>query len=174
MNTDVIRSLYAYNRWANERLLAQAEALPPGRTRERFDAGYESIHDTLAHILGAEAVWLSRWRGVSPPALLGGSDFAGLEAIRDRWAAQHHEIDRFIADLTPAMLAETIGYTNTHGERWAYPLWQMMLHVVNHGTHHRSEVADMLTRAGHPPPEMDLLVYYDERAAARDAGAPGG
>jgi uncharacterized damage-inducible protein DinB len=47
------------------------------------------------------------------------------------------------------------------GERYAYPVWQMMVHLVNHGTHHRSELAEMLTQLGSPPPSLDLLVYYD-------------
>jgi uncharacterized damage-inducible protein DinB len=166
MNVDAIRSLYGYDRWVDERLLVLAESLPPEGTRDRFGASYDSIHGTFAHILGAEIIWLSRWRGVSPPTLPGADDFSDLGAIRARWAAQHHEMDAFLADLTPAKLAETIGYTNTRGERWAYPLWQMMMHLVNHGTHHRSEVADMLTRAGLEPPPTDLLVYYDELAEA--------
>jgi len=69
MNAESIGSLYGYNRWANEQLRVLAEALPSERTRERLGASYESIHATLAHILAAEIIWLSRWRDVSPPRL---------------------------------------------------------------------------------------------------------
>jgi uncharacterized damage-inducible protein DinB len=166
MDVDAIRSLYGYNRWANQRLLGLAEALPAEHTRERLGASFDSIHGTLAHILAGEMIWLSRWRGVSPPRLLGGDDFPDLGAIRAGWSEQQRDLDAFLAALTPARLTETIGYTNTQGERWTYPLWQMLVHLVNHGTHHRSELADMLTRAGLAPPPLDLLVYYDELAQA--------
>ena len=76
-------------------------------------------------------------------------------------------MEAFLAELTPPQLAKPISYTNTQGQEFAYPLWQMMVHVVNHGTHHRSELAEMLTRVGHAPPAMDLLVYYDELDGAR-------
>ena len=69
VDADSIRSLYGYNRWANERLWAMAETLPLERTHDRLGASYESIHATLAHILAAEIIWLSRWRDVSPPRL---------------------------------------------------------------------------------------------------------
>jgi uncharacterized damage-inducible protein DinB len=70
-------------------------------------------------------------------------------------------MDGFLGALTSDQLAKTVAYTNTMGERYAYPVWQMMVHLVNHGTHHRSELAEMLTQLGSPPPSLDLLVYYD-------------
>jgi transposase len=48
------------------------------------------------------------------------------------------------------------------GEYWAYPLWQMLVHLVNHGTLHRSEVAELLTRLNSPPPGLDPLIYFGE------------
>ena len=46
-------------------------------------------------------------------------------------------------------------------EEMAYLLWQQMLHQVNHGTQHRSEVAVILTEYGHSPGWMDFIVYLD-------------
>ncbi len=69
---------------------------------------------------------------------------------------------RFLADLTPERLVAPLSYTTTGGQSFTQPLWQPLLHVVNHGTHHRSEAADLLTRLGHPPPPLDLIIYYRE------------
>ena len=44
------------------------------------------------------------------------------------------------------------------------PVWQLMVHVVNHGTQHRSEAAALLTAEGRSPGELDLLDYAEERA----------
>jgi uncharacterized damage-inducible protein DinB len=38
-----------------------------------------------------------------------------------------------------------------------------MRHLVNHGTHHRSEVATMLTKLGVAPPPIDYVVYLRAR-----------
>jgi uncharacterized damage-inducible protein DinB len=166
MDVDTIRALYGYNQWANERMLAVAEKIPAEGLRERFGTSFDSIHGTLAHVLAAETVWLSRWRGISPPRLLNADDFASLAAIRTRWTEHQRDLQAFLDELTPEKFAASLSYTNTAGKAFRYPLWQMMLHVVNHGTHHRSELADMLTRAGQAPPPMDLIVYFGERASA--------
>lgn len=65
--------------------------------------------------------------------------------------------------MTTEKLAKTIRYTRGSGRINGLPLWQLMLHVVNHITHHRSELADMLTRLGYPPPPTDLVQYCLEQ-----------
>ena len=42
-------------------------------------------------------------------------------------------------------------------------LWQMLAHVVNHGTQHRSEAAVLLTAAGHSPGDLDMVDYIEAR-----------
>ena len=161
MEIGEIRALYAYNSWVNNQLLDAAAALPTEVLRDRHGATFDSIHDNFAHILGAQILWLSRWRGTSPAKLSAGVDFADLAAIRAGWVSHQTDLDRFLAQLTPQQLAGKIRYVNLAGQPFAYRLWQMLVHVVNHGTHHRGEIAELLTRAGHPPPPTDFLVYYD-------------
>lgn len=162
MDLETIRLLYGYHNWVNDRLLTRAEDVPPERTKEHFGASFDTIHGTLAHILGSEITWLNRWRGNSPAKQIGGEDFASLAEIRDRWVSQRQEMDAFIAQLTPEQLAAPLRYKNYAGMEYELPLWQLMLHLVNHGTHHRSELADMLTRTGYPPQPTDLTRYCFE------------
>ena len=161
MEPQSIRLLYAYNRWVNERLLAVAARLPEERRHQQFGASFDTIHNTLAHVLGAQITWLSRWNGVSPKQMITGADFADLDAMQTRWVAHQGDMDAFLAALQAEQLAAPLPYSNTSGKAFAYPLWQQMLHIVNHGTHHRAEIADMLTRAGETAPPTDLLVYLD-------------
>lgn len=159
MEVELIRSLYRYNRWVNRLLIEAAEQLSPEQRRERLGASFDSVHGTLAHMLSAEVIWLGRWRGDSP-RMFGGDDFPDLAAIERRWAQSDAVLDDFLASLSPERLAATVVYTTTQGTRFESPLWQMMLHLINHATHHRSELCDMLTRLGHPPPATDLIAYY--------------
>jgi uncharacterized damage-inducible protein DinB len=46
------------------------------------------------------------------------------------------------------------------GTPWKQPLWKLVLHVVNHGTHHRSQVSGFLRTLGHAPPPLDLVYFY--------------
>jgi uncharacterized damage-inducible protein DinB len=54
-------------------------------------------------------------------------------------------------------------YHDSRGNPWTTPRWKIVLHVVNHGTHHRGQVSGFLRTMGHKPPQLDLIAYYRER-----------
>ena len=159
MDLVTVRLLYGYDHWVNERLLATVDEVPANRLREKFGASFDSILGTLSHMLGSEINWLKRWKGESSFKFLTPGDFTSLEEIKVRWAQHQQEMDAFLVALTPEQLSTPLSYKNAAGASYHLPLWQLMLHAVNHETHHRSELADMLTRAGHPPKPTDLVRY---------------
>ena len=71
---------------------------------------------------------------------------------------------RFIESLDEEALAGEFSYVDTKGISQRRVLWQTMLHVVNHGTHHRAEAAMLLTSLGHGPRQLDYVFYEIERA----------
>ncbi len=160
MNTEYMRTLYAYNAWANGRILDTTAQLTPEQLLDG-SAGFPSVRDTLVHVLSAQWVWLSRWKGVSPRAMLNPNEFPDLAAVRARWEEADRELYAFIGALDQDGLAREVHYLNTKGKPFAYPLWQLLFHQVNHATQHRSEIAVRLTLAGHSPGEIDLIRYLD-------------
>ena len=165
---EVIRSMYRYNEWANGRILDTSACVPPAQLLERGGGSFDSIRDTLVHTMGAQWLYLERWQGRSPRKFFDedAAGFRDVDAIRARWEPIERDTRAFVATLTDADLARVVQYTNMQGERWAYPLWQQMLHQVNHATQHRSEAAVMLTKLGHSPGWLDLLYFVDGEAAA--------
>jgi uncharacterized damage-inducible protein DinB len=159
---DVIRSLYQYNAWANHRILQGTFKLTPKQFLSAVGSSYLSVSATLVHIMSAEWIWLSRWRGISPKAMFESTDFSNLESIQTRWEAVEAETRQFVDQLYPSQLGEVVSYINTRGEKWAYPLWKQLIHQVNHATQHRSEVAVMLTFFSCSPGDLDYLIYQDE------------
>src|SRR5207245_1357363 len=158
---ELIRSLYRYNDWANGRILDASARLTCDQLLEGGGASFDSVRDTLVHTMGAEWLYLERWHGRSPRASFAAADFPDLATIRARWQTIERDTQAFVATLTEADLARVVEYTNMQGERWAYPLWQQMIHQVNHATQHRSEAAVMLTKLGHSPGWLDLLYFVD-------------
>ncbi len=161
MITDYIRTLYDYNAWANARILDTAAELDPAQVMADGSASFGSIHSTLVHIMSAQWLWLARWKGTPPSDLFDPQSFPGLPSIRTRWEDIERDTSQFVAGVQEVDLARTIAYLNTQGERWAYPLWQQMVHQVNHATQHRSEVAVILTSYGHSPGWLDFLHFID-------------
>jgi len=162
MQPQTLRELYLYNHWANQRALASAEPLSSEEFTRGLGNSFASIRDTLAHILGAEWIWLERWLGRSPKALLPPADFPTLPSLRQRWDAVEKDRDRFLEALEPRCLQDPVSYINLAGKPFAYPLWQQMLHVINHSTYHRGQIVTLLRQLGRTPANTDLLLYYDE------------
>ena len=118
---------------------------------------------TLAHILGAEWIWVERWQGRSPRALLDAATFPTGQSLESRWEAVEHDQMQFIEALTPQRLGEELAYINQQGQRYSYPLWQQLVHVVNHSSYHRGQVTTLLRQLGAEAVSTDFLVYFDER-----------
>jgi uncharacterized damage-inducible protein DinB len=161
MQPETIRELYVYNHWANQRVLASITPLSAGQFTRSMGNSFGSVRDKVAHILGAEWIWLERWLGRSPRALLPAAEFPTVASIRERWATVEQDRNRFIQTLTPAKLQETVAYINTRSEPFSYLLWQQMAHVVNHSTYHRGQVTTLLRQLGAEPQNTDFLTYYD-------------
>lgn len=165
MDTAYIRSLYDFNRWANARLLAVATRLPSEVFTKNLGSSHASIRDTLAHNLGAEWIWLERWKGNSPRALLDPKDFPTVEALRTRWGQVEKDQADFLRSLTDERLQAALRYTTTEGTPFVQPLWQLMAHVVNHSTYHRGQVITLLRQVGAEPVSTDLVLFFREGGA---------
>ena len=162
MNKHDIAYLYGYNRWANSIILDTVSKLAAEDLTRDLHSSHRSVRDTLAHVLAAEWIWLERWKGVSPKALLNPADFPTIESLRTRWAEVERGYTEFISGMSDESLTTVIKYTNTRGEEWAYPLEQMMQHVMNHSSYHRGQVVTMLRQLGAAVKPVDLLVYMDK------------
>ena len=163
MMVDAIRTLYRYNTWANDVILDAAGRLTAAELVASHGASFDSVRDSLVHTMAAHWIWLERWHGRSPRARIDPATCPDLPAIRSRWAGIERDTQALLDGLTEARLAAVIEYVNPQGERWAYPLWQQLVHQVNHATQHRSEVAMILTGLGHSPGPLDLLHFVDVR-----------
>jgi uncharacterized damage-inducible protein DinB len=163
MNTQDFEYLYDYNYWANTRVIDAVSKLSEEQFVRDLQSSHRSVRDTMAHILAAEWIWLERWKGVSPKALLNPADFPSIDSLKSRWAEVERDYLSFIKGVRDESLEKVITYTNTRGEEWSYPFWQMFQHVMNHSTYHRGQVVTMLRQLGAEVNAVDLLIYMDEK-----------
>jgi len=166
MDLESIRELYGYNRWANARSLEAAAAVSTEDFTREVGGSFASLRGTLAHMYGAEWIWLQRWKGISPRQLPFSLEFPDVASIRSRWQAVENERQVFLDALDPARLAEVLSYVNLQGQAFAYPLRRMLQHVVNHGTYHRGQITTLLRQLGAAPLATDLLLYDDGKTKA--------
>src|SRR3989442_11768090 len=124
----------------------------------------------FAHLYGADFIWLSRWQGVPTGRLMGDGDFATLAELRSRWDRLEAEQKAFVEGLTPADLDRVVSYKNTEGKAIAPPLWQGLPPVPNHPTHHRSEIATILTMISGSPAHSGIPTHRSEFPAGPGPG----
>jgi len=161
ISLSTLRELFEYNYWARDRQLRACAALAPEQFLRPLGNSFASLRDTLAHLVGAEWIWLERWRGHSPRTIFAAEEFPTLAAIQERWTKVELEVREYLAGLTEEALHLPLTYVNLKGESWTYPLWQTLFHVINHQTYHRGQVTTLLRQLGAQPAPTDYLVAQD-------------
>ena len=180
-----IRECFRYNDWARERLLGLASDLTDAQLDRPFEMGEGSLRATIYHLWAAEFCWLDRWQpqkkgtgsASDQPEQTQDASTRGACPLFPRYDAECHgesiaEIGRrfretaaareaFIAQLDDPGLVKTITYTNSKGVENTYSFGDMLLHVCNHGTHHRAQAINMLRQlTGEiPKPGIDYIFW---------------
>ncbi len=157
-----LRELFDYHYWARDRQLQACSLLTEEQFLRPLGASHSSLRDTLAHLLGAEWVWLERWLGRTPRALLAADDFPTLAKVEDRWRRVELDMRDYLAQIDEEKLAQPFTYVNLKGQTWTYPLWRTLYHLTNHQSYHRGQVTTLLRQLGAQAPEVDFLVALDE------------
>jgi uncharacterized damage-inducible protein DinB len=159
VSADVLRTHLDYTAWASLRLLDAAAQLPPGELTRDFGTASGSVLDTLVHIFAADRVWLARVRGQPNPVFVTDAD-RSLPALQNSWPPLLQQWKAWAGELNDERAREPVAYSTMEGTPWRQPIWQVLLHVVNHGTHHRGQVSGFLRSMGHTPPPVDLVHFY--------------
>jgi|SRR5579883_2481134 len=160
---DDLSALYAYNRWADDRVVQAVRQLSADQYTQEPAPGWASIRSTLVHLAGATDIWLRRLQGEAVAARPTESEYPTLDDVARYLTLGHDGFDRLLATLTPERLAETWSYRNFQGEENRLPLWAVFRHVVNHATYHRGQVASKLKRFGVEPPSTDFVFWAIEQ-----------
>ena len=164
MDQTDVRFLFDYDRWSTRRVLDAAVGIDDATWSAENAIDERGLGGILVHQLGAH----QRWRhGISqsgeepaPEA----EPLPSLAELRARWEQEWIDFDAFLDDMSDALLAHV---------HEGIAVWQMLAHLVNHGTQHRSEAAALLTAAGRSPGELDMIDFADERVAAESAESVG-
>ena len=164
MTPEECRLLFAYDSWANRRSLDACAALTPEQFTRDLGSSFRSVRDTLAHILGAQWIWLERFHGRT--ASLPKPDlFPDLTALRARWSEVERDLTAYVNGLSVADLERSFDYRDLKGNPQRSVLWQTLQHLGNHGTYHRGQVTTLLRQVGATPVGTDMIGFFRERAA---------
>ncbi|MBZ5610949.1 MAG: DinB family protein [Acidobacteriia bacterium] len=165
VSADALRAHVDYTAWASQRLLDAASQLTPEELTRDFKTSDKNVLDTLVHTFAADRIWLRRIEG-DPSNIFIDPEDRDLARLRQAWPALHRQWRAWAARLTDQQAVAEISYRDRAANAYRQPLWQIVLHVVNHGTHHRGMVSGFIRAMGHTPPGLDLIAFYRTSAAS--------
>ena len=169
VSAGVLRDHLSYTAWASQRLVHAVEHLSHEQLIYDFKTADGGILGTLVHVFGADRVWLARVLGETRTSFLSDADY-NLHVLQIDWPLLYGKWQEWAATLTDETVGQEIAYRDMKGNPYVSTAWEIVLHVVNHGTHHRGQVSGFLRALGHTPPQLDLIRYYRERSQAAKVG----
>jgi uncharacterized damage-inducible protein DinB len=159
---------YEHGRFANGRLLTQAQRLSDEKLDVERPGMFGSIRSTLLHMMQAQHSWLRRAQGLDPVEPWAADTFPTLADVRAQWEALDAETLAYVATLTDEQLLEVIHIQSWIGWEMEAPRWQALVHQAFHQHQHRGELAMVLTTLGHSPGEIDAFDWFEEEGTAID------
>jgi uncharacterized damage-inducible protein DinB len=159
VSVDTLRLQLDYSAWASQRLLDAAAKLSAEELTRDFKTADKTVLDTLVHVYAADRIWLSRVLGEQRATFIDPED-RDLTLLQTEWPALQQRWKLWLKDFTDGDVTRVIDYKDTKGRPYSQPIWQILFHVVNHGTHHRGQVSGFLRAMGQTPPPLDMMAYY--------------
>ncbi|MCC7478886.1 DinB family protein [bacterium] len=157
-----IQQMYDFDAWAMGRLLSDLRLLKPEEYAGVEASGHGTIRDTMAHLLSVQWCWFSWFSGSQKPEeamqlRIAPEQVSTLEQAASRWVAVREQTERTIKGLSQEAVVVEWPINVPGVTVSALPLWKLLLHVANHGTHTRAQLIAAIRRCGHAPQGEDLI-----------------
>lgn len=161
MNANAFRHFYEYhfseNRNTWDRYVTQ---LSPEQFIRDVDYSHGSVRDQVIHLMSVDEAWFCELRGVEPSEELPGVDFDDREIIRAHWDEVEKNMRAYLAELRDEVLLDKP--IKEPEEDKDLMVWQVLLHVANHGTDHRAQLLRVLHDLGVKTTSQDYIFYVYE------------
>jgi uncharacterized damage-inducible protein DinB len=157
---ELLQQFAAYNIWANQKILEIILPLPEEKQKQEMPSSFKSIYDTVLHIWNAESIWWQRMK-LEERIIFPAENFKGnMQEMVNELLQQNRKWKDWIDNATDAALDHVFQYYTTKRELFKQPVYQMILHVFNHGTYHRGQLINMLRQLRiEKLPQTDFIVW---------------
>jgi uncharacterized damage-inducible protein DinB len=156
----LLQQYAAYNIWANQKLFDCISNLSDDQINRDICSSFTSIHKTILHMWYAEEAWWQRLKLVEQLDLSAARFEGSFAELVKRYGQQSSDWAEWVNNATEVQLAHVFAYQNTKKEQFKQPVFEMLMHIFNHGTYHRGQLVTMLRQLGvEKIPPTDFIVY---------------
>ncbi len=155
-----------FMQWGDERIMEAARQVDEAEYYRDRGISFGSLHKLLVHMMGAQWIWLERWKGNRPTKLPDAEDYPTRDAIDKYWPELHRDFITFIRAQSEQGIHRTIQYKNSRGQEFILPLSELICHALDHGTYHRGQANTLIKLSGGKPVSVNYFEYSLQRQAS--------
>ncbi|MBI1298906.1 hypothetical protein GC175_28575 [bacterium] len=159
MHINSVYRLFEYNEWAWQRVFPSLAAIPEAAYFEERPFFWGSLHKVAVHCYSAEWIWRQRILGSAPAAMVDPSKIGSLAELRERWDPLRAEWRSWVTTLNESDLAQIFHFRDTLGTPYNCSLNDLLHHLINHGTEHRSQITPIVYPLGFPTEPLDYIYF---------------
>jgi len=153
--------LAEFNEWANDIVLSWLNSINDVQWDKYVESSFNSIGETVLHIVSAESVWLERLKKVESPVWLQSTFKGTKDETTALWKNTSAGLKKFIDGFNESTMMEKLVFKRLNGDRYEMPHYQVFAHVFNHSTYHRGQLVTMLRQVGFTNVgSTDMLGFY--------------
>ncbi|MCL4869072.1 MAG: DinB family protein [Anaerolineae bacterium] len=160
--------LIRYNNWANAQVLAACQKLTAEQLATTTPGAYGAIHETLGHIIFAEADYVGRMTGDRPRPSFKREDGPTIADL----AAFAEEVAAALLDAAQRIPPTQMVHEEEDGQTIEYLARHLFIQTINHGVEHRTNITTILSGLGLSAPEVDgwgYLFAHPDRFALKES-----
>ncbi len=159
---DDFAALFAYDRWANTKVLDACRKLNAEQYVAEPVPGWSSVRSTIYHIALVTEFHLRTLAGDPDDSIPTEPDLATVDDAAQLLERAYRRFEELRPTLTPEWL-NTVLTLRRRGRTTTLPPWAMLRHIVNHSTYHRGQVAAKLKQFGIEQPATDFFFWVVEQ-----------
>jgi uncharacterized damage-inducible protein DinB len=146
-----------YNRWANLSLIDACRGLTDEQLDARATRSSRSVRELLQHIVGSELTFVLRTKGRQHEGESRQVEdgWPGLDRLRDVIASSGNDLIAIAAGHDEDQVV-ALPY---RGKTYEYPKSFFLLHAIEHGVEHRTEIKVTLALLAIDTPDLDGWFY---------------
>lgn len=157
---EVLKQYAAFNVWASRQLMSVFLSLPEEQQKQELPGSFKSLYHTILHMWDAESIWWQRMK-LHERIMRPGDHFSGsMQDLVNGLAAQSRQWEEWVSQSTEMQLEHVFQYETFDKVQYKQPVWQMLLHVFNHGTYHRGQLVSQFRQLGVTKiPATDFILW---------------
>jgi uncharacterized damage-inducible protein DinB len=155
-----MRQYFAFNSWAWRQVFESVQTLDDVAYHAvRLNLFHDTIHAQLVHGMAIERVWYWHCLGELETRMMVPADFSDFTAVAVQWRTIRHAWANFLQPLTDEQIGRPLPGPQQLGARFRIRVIDAVLHIVNHGTEHRSQLTPILADLGAPTKPLDYIRF---------------